>query len=60
MNKGLDGGVLPCHHVAVVLDPEKVPPEERTAVVEEYSRACEMIREHGEASPPVLLLEAYI
>ncbi|MBC8225422.1 hypothetical protein H8E65_12590 [Candidatus Bathyarchaeota archaeon] len=52
--------MLPCHHVAVVLDPEKAPPEEGTAVVEEYSPACEMIRGHGEASPPVLLLEAYI
>ncbi len=42
------------------LDPEKVPSEERTAIVEEYTRACEMIWEHGERSPPVLLLEAYI
>lgn len=58
--KGLDGGVLPSHHVAVVLNPEKVPPEERTAVLEEYSLACEMTWEHGEASPPVLLMEAYI
>ena len=43
-----------------VLDVEKVPPEERTAIVGEHNLACEMIREHGEASPPVLLLEAYI
>jgi ubiquinone/menaquinone biosynthesis C-methylase UbiE len=42
------------------LDPEKVPSEERAAIDEEYNLACEMIREHGEASPPVLLLEAYI
>ena len=43
-----------------VLDPEKVPTEDRTAIVEEYTQACEMIMEHGEASPPVLLMEAYI
>ncbi|MCW3989338.1 MAG: methyltransferase domain-containing protein [Candidatus Bathyarchaeota archaeon] len=43
-----------------VLDPEKVPSQERKDIVEEYRLACEMIREHGEASPPVLLLEAYI
>ena len=42
------------------IDPEKVPPGERTAFMEEYAQACEMIKEHGEASPPVLLLEAYI
>jgi ubiquinone/menaquinone biosynthesis C-methylase UbiE len=44
----------------ITLDPEKLPSEERTAIVEEYTQACEMIRKHGESSPPVLLLEAYI
>jgi hypothetical protein len=43
-----------------VLNSEKLPPEEREVIVEEYSQACEMIRQHGEKSPPVLLIEALI
>jgi ubiquinone/menaquinone biosynthesis C-methylase UbiE len=42
------------------LDPEKVPSEERTAIVKEYSETCKMVREYGEKSPPVLLLEAHL
>ena len=43
-----------------VLDTEKIPPEEREAIVEEYTQACEMIRKYGEKSPPVMLIEALI
>ena len=43
-----------------VLNPERLPPEERNVIVEKHREAVEMIREHGETSPPVLLLEAFI
>jgi len=43
-----------------ILDPARVEPGERADVEAEYRAAMEMIRRHGESSPPVLLLEAYI
>jgi hypothetical protein len=42
------------------LDPEKVPSEERIAIMNEYSEVCKMVRDYGEKSPPVLLLEAHL
>ena len=43
-----------------ILDPARLEPGERADAEAKYRAAVEMIRRHGESSPPVLLLEAYI
>ncbi|MCW4036451.1 MAG: class I SAM-dependent methyltransferase [Candidatus Bathyarchaeota archaeon] len=43
-----------------VLNIDTIPEGERDQAVREYSAAVEMIREHGESSPPLLLIEAVV
>lgn len=43
-----------------VLNVNTIPEGERDQAVREYSAAVEMIREHGESSPPLLLMEAVV
>lgn len=42
------------------LDTVRLSPTEKASIEEEYQAAVEMIQRHGESSPPVLILEAYI
>ncbi len=39
---------------------DTIPEGEKDHAVREYSEAVEMIREHGESSPPLLLIEAVV